>query len=143
MGIQYALSEIQQHGTDPTWWRKRLLTHAVSRYFTGVKRPECDPIVDEDWDNLIILDACRFDLFEDLYGNNPLPGTLDRRTSAQSGTPGYLTENFGEKSFHDIVYITGNPYVNTDLPDDTFHHIESVWKDDWDEERQTVTPSDE
>ncbi|WP_435096243.1 hypothetical protein [Halarchaeum sp. P4] len=140
MNFRYALSEIRKHGADRTWWRKRFLTHAVSRYFTGPGRPDADPVVEEDWDHLVVLDACRFDLFEDVYEDDPLPGTLDRRTSVQSGTPGFLAENFGDGTFHDIVYVTGNPYVDTDLPEGTFHAVESVWKDGWDDDRQTVTP---
>jgi hypothetical protein len=140
MNPRYALSEIGKHGTDRTWWRKRFLTHVVSRYFTGPGRPDADPVVDEDWDNLVILDACRYDLFEAVYDENPLPGSLGERTSVQSGTPGFLAENFGSGEFHDVVYVTGNPYVNTDLPEDTFHAVVSVWRDDWDDDDQTVLP---
>lgn len=140
MNFRYALSEIQKHGDDWTWWRKRFLTHVVSRYFTGLGRPNADPVVKTGWDHLVILDACRYDLFEEVYKDNPLPGSLDRRTSVQSGTPGFLAENFSDGTFHDIVYVTGNPYVNTDLPEGTFHAVESVWKDGWDDDRQTVTP---
>lgn len=140
MNLRHVLSEIREHGGDRTWWRKRFHTHVVSRYFTGAGRPDADPVVEEDWDHLVILDACRFDLFNEVYADDPLPGTLDQRTSVQSGTPGFLAENFGDGTFHDVVYVTGNPYVDTDLPGGTFHAVESVWKDGWDDERQTVTP---
>ncbi|WP_176450667.1 hypothetical protein [Halorubrum ezzemoulense] len=136
----YALSEIRKHGTDRTWWRKRFLTLVVSRYFSGLGRPDADPVIETEWDHLIILDACRFDLFKAVYDDNQLPGTLNRRKSVQSGTPGFLAENFGDGTFHDIVYVTGNPYVDTNLPDGTFHAVESVWEDGWDDERQTVLP---
>ncbi|QLD86826.1 hypothetical protein HWV23_14200 [Natronomonas halophila] len=140
MALRYALSEIRKHGTDRTWWRKRFLTHAVSRYFTDVRRPPATPVVEKDWDNLIVLDACRYDLFEEVHAETPLPGTLEKRRSVQSGTPGFLTENFADGEFHDTVYVTGNPYVNTDLPEETFHAVESVWKDGWDDDLQTVRP---
>lgn len=140
MNFRYVLSEIRKHGADRTWWRKRLLTHAVSRYFTGPGRPDVNPIINESWDNLIILDACRFDLFQEVYADNPFSGTLDWRTSVQSGTPGFLAENFGDGTFHDIVYVTGNPYVDTNLANGTFHAVESVWKGNWDDNLQTVTP---
>lgn len=140
MNPRYALSEIRKHGTDRTWWRKRFLTHVVSRYFTGPGRPDADPVVDEEWDTLVILDACRYDLFASVFEDDPLPGMLDRRTSVQSGTPGFLAENFADEKFHDVVYVTGNPYVNTDLPEGTFHAVESVWKNGWDDEEQTVMP---
>lgn len=140
MTLRYALTEIRKHGTDWTWWRKRFLTHVVSRYYTGRGHPDAGPVIEADWDHLIILDGCRYDLFEEVYEDNPLPGSLNRRTSVQSGTPGFLAENFSDGTFHDVVYVTGNPYVNTDLREETFHAVESVWKDGWDDDRQTVTP---
>lgn len=140
MNLRYALSEILKHGTDRTWWRKRFLAHVVGQYFTGPGQPDASPITGEDWDNLVILDACRYDLFKEVFERDPLPGTLGKRSSVQSGTPGFLAENFGEGEFHDIVYVTGNPYVNTDLPEGTFHAVESVWKDGWDDDLQTVLP---
>lgn len=140
MDIRHAFSEIKKHGSDRTWWRKRFLTHVVSRYFTGPGRPDSDPITEREWDNLIILDACRHDLFAEVFEKNHLPGELTKRTSVQSGTPGFLAETFDDEQLHDVVYVTGNPYVNTDLPNDTFHAVESVWKDGWDDELQTIHP---
>lgn len=140
MNLRYALSEILKHGGDQTWWRKRFLTHVVGKYFTGPGQPDATPVTEEDWDNLVILDACRYDLFAEVFDDDPLPGILGKRTSMQSGTPGFLAENFGEGQFHDVVYVTGNPYVNTDLPGGTFHAVESVWRDGWDDDLQTVLP---
>lgn len=141
MNLRYALREIRKNGSDRTWWRKRFFTHVVSQYFTKVRKPDSDPVTDREWDNLIILDACRHDLFRELYQEEPLQGDLQSRTSVQSGTPGFLSETFANDKFHDIVYVTGNPYVNTDLPSDTFHAVESVWQDGWDDELHTVHPN--
>jgi hypothetical protein len=140
MNPGYVISELRTHGTDPTWWRKRFLTHVVSRYYTDLRRPEADSLVSLEWDNVLLVDACRFDLFEAVNERSPLPGSLDSRRSIQSGTPAYLVENFGEGEFHDIVYVTANPYVNTKLPDDTFHAVDAVWRDDWDDDLGTVRP---
>jgi hypothetical protein len=140
MNPEYVFAELRKHGTDRTWWRKRFLTHVISRYFTEIRRPDADPVVDQEWDNLVILDACRYDLFAAVHEKDPIPGDLSKRTAVQSGTPGFLESNFGEKVFHDVVYVTGNPYVNTDLPEGTFHAVESVWEDGWDTNLQTVHP---
>lgn len=140
MKIRYALSEIQKHWSDSQWWRKRFLTHVAGRYYTRIAPPDRTRLVDLDWDNLVLLDACRYDLFADALDEYDLPGELTKRRSAQSGTPGYLAENFAGGTFHDIVYVTANPYVNTELPDDTFHAVESVWDDGWDNDEQTVLP---
>lgn len=140
MKVGYALEEIRKHGADRQWWRKRFLTHVVSRYYTSLRRPPSSPLVDRDWDNVILLDACRYDLFAEAIETHPLPGSLEMRQSAESGTPGYLAENFAGRQFHDVVYVTANPYVNTKLADDAFHAVESVWRDGWDDDLQTVTP---
>jgi len=139
MNIRYAISEIRKHGLDPYWMRQRFLTRVVSKYY-DTKRDTGTRIHEEDWDNLLILDACRYDLFEEALVEYDLSGKLSKRHSLESGTPGFLAENFLEGTFHDIVYVTSNPYVNTDLEDDTFHDVVSVWKDGWDEDLQVVTP---
>lgn len=139
MNVLHGLREIREHGTDRTWWRKRFLTHIVSRFFAA-RDHDGTPVTTKEWDTLLVLDACRYDLFEEVLSGQPLPGTLERRTSVETGTPGYLSETFGNENFHDIVYVTGNPYVSTDLDPEQFHAVDEVWRDGWDEELQTVCP---
>lgn len=93
--------------------------------------------MDEDWDNLLLLDACRHDLFEEA---NTLSGVLDYRISRGSGTPEFLTENFSERTFNDTVYVTANPMYRTRSLGETFHEVIDVWSDEWNENLQTVTP---
>lgn len=140
MPIRHALAEVRQHGLNRSWWRKRLLTRVISKYFDGVNSQNSGLVTDRDWDNLIILDACRFDLFSEVFEESRLPGNLERRQTVQSGTPGFLAETFSGKEFHDLVYVTGNPYVDIKLPRKTFHAVESVWKDYWDDALQTIHP---
>lgn len=139
MRIRYALGEIAAHWRDRTWWRRRFLTHVVSRYYDR-KATEATPVIEEDWDNLIVLDACREDLFAEVYSEVDLPGSLSTRTSVDSCTPGFIEKNFGDEEFHDTVYVTANPYVKMLLDDSQFHAVEHVWEDGWDEEYNTVLP---
>jgi hypothetical protein len=138
--VRYALREIRTHWRDRQWWRKRFLSRVVAPYYTRFGGPEGDPLASLEWDTVLLLDACRYDLFETVYEDRGLPGTLGERTSLQSGTPGYLAENFAGDSFHDTVYVTANPYVETELPEDTFHAVDHVWRDAWDEAADTVRP---
>ncbi|SDY32845.1 alkaline phosphatase family protein [Halopenitus persicus] len=92
-------------------------------------------VLDEDWDNLIILDACRYDLFEDV---NDLPGELSSVRSRGSHTGEFMEQNFGGGSFQDVVYVSANPHpaeVNAE-----FHAVKQVWENGWDEELHTVPP---
>jgi len=90
----------------------------------------------EDWDNLVILDGCRFDVFEKL---NYLDGKLEHRISRGSCTNEFLRENFKGRKFNDTIYITANPLINYHVAE-SFYEIISVWKDGWHREYGTVLP---
>jgi hypothetical protein len=138
--IAYALDEIRTNGRNTFWWRQRFLTHIVSRYFCRMDDSADRPVHEADWDTLVILDACRYDAFQRAAAEHGLDGRLERRTSRESGTPGFLRENFSDGQFHDTVYVTANAYVNTLLDDDTFHAVVPAWRNNWDDELNTVTP---
>ena len=67
-------------------------------------------ILDEDWDNLIILDACRYDFFKEEIEKRQIDGYLKKVISRGSHTLNFLKENFTEDYYNDIVYITANPH---------------------------------
>ena len=78
---------------------KRFLNgFALSRY----EQVEGRPLVEFNWDNAIILDACRHDLYEEVNGPTRY------RYSAGPATPRYIEQNFYEKR-GDIVYVSGHP----------------------------------
>lgn len=92
----------------------------------------------EDWDNLILLDACRYDLFAERHS---LPGRLERRQSRASNTEEFLQANFGGRDLHDVVYVTGNPQLARKEVDTSLHAVRNVWQDEgWDERYRTVHP---
>ncbi len=94
-------------------------------------------IMSEDWDNLLILDACRYDMFADRIG---LDGELESRISLGSSSEEFLERNFTSGTFHDTVYVNANPYIpRLNLDEDTFHAVIDCLGD-WDTELQTVTP---
>jgi hypothetical protein len=101
-------------------------------------------VVEEDWKNLIVLDACRFDLFEQV---NEFEGILDYKYSKGTHTVEWAKDNFDE-DLDDIVYISGNPQVSTYKlrkwtgNSQPFHHLENVWQYGWDEEQNTVPPGE-
>lgn len=99
-------------------------------------------VLNENWNHLIILDACRFDVFESAYKQGLVhKGKLEYRISRGFNTMSFLTENFKEKSFFDnIIYITANPFVDRYLSDKLFKII-PVWRYRWDDKENTVLPS--
>jgi hypothetical protein len=96
---------------------------------------ECD-MMEEDWDNLVILDGCRYDLFT---RENIIEGCLESRTSAGSESWEYLRENFQGKRLHDTVYVTANPHASK-LSEGTFHYRRNLLDDRWDDDLKTVPP---
>ena len=109
----------------------RGIYEAYSRLFHG--KPNL--ILDEDWDNMIILDACRFDTFCKI---NWLDGKLESRISIGSVTGQFLLRNF-PNTYPDIVFIAGNPHASRLIPD-RFHAFIPAWQSHWDEKLGTVPP---
>ena len=95
--------------------------------------------MNEDWDILTILDACRYDVFAE---ESSLPGNLSKVESRAAGTVEFLRSNLSDTYFGDTVYVTSNPqiYRFKDKFNIEFHHIEHVWKDEWDDDIGTVPP---
>lgn len=98
-------------------------------------------VLSEKWDNLIILDACRYDAFQRHYAAEGLRGRLESRVSRGTETTEFLSENFGGRRFGDLVYVTANPWVTKHYRD-KFHAIVPVWKSGWDEHNGTVLPEE-
>lgn len=98
---------------------------------TGIK------VMKEDWDNLIILDACRYDLFNQV---NWFKGKLRSVVSSDSSTSGFLKHNFGDEYFPDTVYISANPQVQRHEVGRRFHDCIRLWETEWSEELDTVPP---
>ena len=120
---------------------KMVLDSLAERYAEKSDRPEFN-IFEKDWDNLLILDACRLDLYEEVEGKT------DGRTSLGSSTAEFVEKNFSEGDFSDVVYVTGNPHFSKKLfseltgrdPDKTFHEVFHTYMTDWNEENGTVLP---
>ncbi|MDS0282281.1 hypothetical protein [Haloarcula onubensis] len=94
----------------------------------------------EDWDNLLILDGCRFDMFSDSYADF-LGGSLESRTSMGSASKEFMENNFYGDSFHDTVYVSANPHSHF-VPEGTFHDVITLLDTAWDEETGVVLPED-
>lgn len=119
----------------------RILNRAYHRrLFTRQYNSSGVDIFEQDWDNLFILDACRYDMFQ---RQNTLPGTLESRHSRGSATLEFLLGNFANQTLTDTVYVTANPqfYRYRDEIGAQFHAVRNVWHDDgWDDEQGTVLP---
>lgn len=98
-------------------------------------------VVEADWDNLVILDACRYDLFAEA---NHIDGDLTSVVSRGSHTGEFLRRNFVDDgaTYGDIVYVSANPQVRNHDVEHRFHETIPVWEREWDNDVNTVRPSD-
>jgi len=136
--VHNLLPRLRKHYRDIYWWRNFLVQSILSPILF---RNDGTYILEEEWDNLIILDACRYDVFEEIYKKRKLRGRLEYRISRGTDTLSFLLENFSLKDYYeDIVYVTANPFVDKVLRG-RFFRIVSVWKTGWDERYRTVLPS--
>ena len=64
-------------------------------------------VFEEDWDNLVILDACRYDYFRRY---NDIPGRLESRISRGSMSREFVRGNFENRRLYDTVYFSDNAW---------------------------------
>ncbi|WP_121743419.1 hypothetical protein [Natronorubrum halophilum] len=110
--------------------------------------------LESKWDYCLVLDACRYDVFSEVY-DEYLEGTLEKRRSTGSSTPEWAYRTFDGD--HDIAYFSGNPFINDlgiplnelkwgascDYEWSAADHISNVfdvWKSGWDDDLGTVPP---
>lgn len=127
--FRYAVGEIRNNWCDQMWWRHRIGAKIIGPLHTQIypTRRGSTYVLDEDWDILIVLDACRADLFEEVVDTNQFD-SYSSVISPGSRTPEWTQQNFAEKSLGDTVYIASNGWVSTIL-DDTFHELVKVWQE--------------
>ncbi|MBW3018813.1 LTA synthase family protein [Candidatus Woesearchaeota archaeon] len=94
-------------------------------------------VTDEQWDYLILLDACRYD--EYCRNNTIKEGTLQSRLSSASDTEEWLMKNFNEPQ--DMIYVSANPKImRAKGIKNKFFRVEHVWDYGWNTELDTVHP---
>jgi hypothetical protein len=137
--------QLRNNFSSPRWWyhtalpgaKKQAIVSFTRHYFDLRSDRPRTAILDEDWDILIWLDGCRFDLFKQI---NYINGNLDYRYPKSIPTYNFLRANFVQRDLSDLVYVTAHPmYTKHDLGNE-FYAVIDVWESDWDDELYTVKP---
>jgi len=139
MGIgPFSLTNIQELAANPraVLGAVDYLGEQINIQFYNFRSHDGLDVVEEDWDNLIILDGCRYDTFRSV---NWIEGELSYKKSPGSESLEYIESSFLNKVLHDIVYTTANPYAK-EIPDGTFHILINLLEEKWDDDLNTVTP---
>lgn len=100
----------------------------------------------EDWDNLLILDGCRYDALAAVVDDYDVDGELDSRISRGSATAEWLRGNFDGKTLDDVVYVTGSTMlyqenVFRETVDVELHDVIDVWSGDIQYGEDGVSPT--
>ncbi|MFC6838028.1 hypothetical protein [Halomarina ordinaria] len=113
-------------------------------YLSVRPRTPADPVLDADWDLLVVLDACRADLFETVVADGDYDFEAGQtRISPGSSSVEWLAAVFGDAppgALADLGYVTANPYSEAHLDAEAFGLLDEVWRDAWDADLGTVPP---
>lgn len=102
---------------------RRKLTSPVLQYIQN--SPDGIDVMEEEWDNLLLLDACSYPYFKEV---NTLPGRLESRISKGSTTPEFLSNNFQGEEHYDTIYISANAVVGSMVDELEFFKIIGLWE---------------
>jgi len=134
--IPYDVSDIISALRHPIKMQRELNRLYYTRFRTWDYNRSAANIFEKDWDNLLILDACRFDAFERALkeSDSSIPGTLGTNYSRGASTREFLGGNLETADLSDTVYITGTTmlYRNTVATDQfkhNLHDVVDVWED--------------
>lgn len=119
----------------------RLLKKYVGARHRQLSTRNAIRIMDQEWNYLIVLDACRHDLFKEVVDEN-----TDFVISGGSGTSDWLEWNFNGE-FMDVIYIAGNPHLSSTylrklFGFNPFYKVIEVWDFGWDSTFKTVPPEE-
>lgn len=107
-------------------------------------------IYDHDWDILVVLDACRMDMYQDVVNADAGSAWSCAGTSTE-----WMEKNFVQKysdEMAETAYISGNPFTeqifggkpwaegNNADAGSAFGLLDEVWRYGWDDEAGTIPP---
>ena len=139
----YTTEDILKGINDPRLiWQegKKLIEYPTNRarrrlFYLKYGSP-CE-VTNEDWDFLIILDACRYDILDDL---DWFDEEVERRLSKASHSREFAIKNFAGQTHYDTVYVTANGHV-ADIAQNNFHNFIFTDVDDFSDSYETIHPS--
>jgi hypothetical protein len=110
---------------------------------TGWHVPRGTNIYDLEWDALLLLDACRVDLLEEVRPEHDFLGPVGSIRSVGSMSEEWMRKTFTpeyEDEMADTAYVTANVFTNEVLDPADFAVLDEVWRYGWEDEAGTVPP---
>lgn len=156
----------KQHGIDGLKYSVQDLQRGLSSRFGMLSPPPANNVLDEDFDLLIVLDACRYDLMAGIGDEYEWAGDIrpyraasssqewiirtfmERRSSLpyvlydiwrDQTDPDLYAKHFDTRPLDDVSYITWNLFSPM-LDGGSFNHFEEVWR--YQSRGEIVEPND-
>lgn len=145
MGFQdWVVESTERFRTEsPRFAVKRSGQELIEGVLRRVPGPSGDVIWEREWDVLVILDACRYDVFDDQYRDTNWLRQLEAVDSVGSASPEWMDKTFRPEYQDQIAstaYVTGNPYSENHVSAESLGLLDEVWRYVWDEELGTIPP---
>lgn len=102
-----------------------------------------ESVYSREWDVLLVLDACRYDLMTEVAGEYDFINEVEPFTSTASSSREWMTKNFRYEyadEMRQTAHITGNPFSDQCLRSTDFARLDEVWRYAWDDELGTIPP---
>lgn len=103
---------------------------------------EGTPVYDDEWDVLVVLDACRYDMLNEVSDEYDFLSHVESRWSRNSVTRLWMESNFTDEYRDEAErthYVSGNPFSQDKLDEELFSELTEVWRYAW-SEPGTVPP---
>ena len=120
--------------------RRDFIRHSIkaaSYYYSYCGPTHRVHVMDQDWDNLLIMDAARYDISLKKFNRS---FDVEAKFSKGSWSGEFIDKNFTGK-YHDTIYITANPHLDR-VESGTFYLAINLLKKEWDSKYRTVRPED-
>jgi hypothetical protein len=112
---------------------------SLNRFSNRNKKGE--HVYDKEWDFLIVIDACRVDLINEVKEDYDFIDEVDSIYSVGSQSLEWMQNTF-ERESEDISYITSNMFTSKmdSSTKSTIGRLEEIWEDYWNERYGVTLP---
>lgn len=144
MSLKHFVSNVWRNVRDKnidagreTWYQFQM---GVLRRITPYLSHTGTNVLDEDWDILLILDACRLDMFRDIQSEYDFDWAEESSIdSVGCHSRSWMSKTFtDDRDLSDITYICGNPFSEEFVDDSRFREIIHEWKHSWSDDLGTI-----
>ncbi|MFH5801167.1 hypothetical protein [Haladaptatus sp. CMAA 1911] len=94
-------------------------------------QPVGDNIYDYEWDLLVVVDACRLDLMQEVAPEYSYIPSVSSHWSLDSTTALWMQRTFENRDTSKTTYICGNPFSEEILEAASFVDLHEIWRDVW------------